>query len=118
MTPLDEEKILFHHFYVTKYALVIPKMNISVQSALIVTLQKQASRHWLLNNLSVLNFFSSAQYSLWTHTIFFVLNKTRGMSTPTFKSKGKKTKILEPLNVIFNFIKFNTVMMGNLTSAN
>lgn len=40
------------------------------------------------------------------------------MSIPTFKAEGKKRKILEPLNGIFNFIKYNTAVMGNLTSAN
>lgn len=45
MTPLDAKKDFVSSFYVTKYAVVIPEMNISLQTAPIVTLQKQASRH-------------------------------------------------------------------------
>lgn len=44
MTSLEAKKDFVSSFYVTKYALVIPEMNVSLQTVPIVTLQKQASR--------------------------------------------------------------------------
>lgn len=72
MTPLDAKKDFVSSCYVTKYALVIPEINVSLQTAPIVTLQKQASRRWLFNNLSVLIFFPALS-AVFEHTLSSLL---------------------------------------------
>lgn len=45
VTSLDAKNDFVSSFYVTKYASVTPKMSISLKTALVVIVQKQASSH-------------------------------------------------------------------------